>query len=95
MEVEDSGNYICTRTLSDGKVEKNKHELEIITFPIYKMRMNIYYAINHSCSLSDGDILYVYLPKIFGVLICGQDLKSCSVDIDRPRCFTKVRKIVK
>lgn len=91
LEVDDVGNYTCTKTSKDGIVEKYEHQLEIIAFPIYKVKLDICYAINDSCSLPNGDILYAYLPKIFDVLLCGHSLKICTVNIDRPKCFTKVR----
>lgn len=89
LDLKDAGNYSCVKLLSDGTSEKYIHELEIISFPIYKLKMAIYYSLNNSCTLNDGDILYSYLPKIFGALLCGESLKTCSVNIDRPICFSK------
>lgn len=91
LETEDAGSYLCTKTSTMGTVQKFEHEVEIISLPVYKVSMNIYYAINDTCSLTNGDILYVYLPKIFEVLLCGQNAKICSVNVDRPKCLTKVK----
>lgn len=86
LEAKDAGNYTCKKTLSNGESEKYVHELEIVTFPVYKIEVNIFYVLRGSCSLSDGDVLYSYLPIIFDTLLCGQSSKICSVTIDRPLC---------
>lgn len=90
IEIKDAGNYTCTKTLPDGKKESFVHELEIITFPIYKVKFSIFYAVNDTCSLTDGDLLYSYLPKLVSSVLCGDSAKTCTVDVQRPRCFVKV-----
>ncbi|KAG5892158.1 hypothetical protein JTB14_026396 [Gonioctena quinquepunctata] len=89
MELKNSGNYTCTKTGAGNNNESYDHELEVVTFPIYKVKTTIYYEVNDTCSLSTGDLLYSYVPKIIGPILCGGSGKLCKVDMDRPRCFTK------
>lgn len=95
VEMKDAGNYTCTKTLADGKKEYFVHELEIITFPVYKVKFSIIYAVNDNCNLINGDLLYAYLPKLVGSVLCGDSSKSCTVDVERPRCFVKVIQQIK
>ncbi|XP_048523324.1 mucin-17 isoform X3 [Dendroctonus ponderosae] len=85
-----SGNYTCKHEKTHHlPAAEHWHELEMLTFPIYQIILNIYYKINDSCSLQIGDTLYAYLPKIISPLLCTKDGEVCSLDIDRPRCLTR------
>lgn len=90
--VKNAGNYTCSPE-KENETPGNQywHELELITFPVYQLTMNIYYKINDSCSLQTGDTLYAYLPKIASPILCANENEVCSIDIDRPRCLTRVR----
>ncbi|CAG9861550.1 unnamed protein product [Phyllotreta striolata] len=89
VDTKSTGNYTCMKIDKNGRGENRSHELELMSFPVYKIKLNIYYAINGSCSLSDGDILYAYLPDALGRVLCGQTAKLCKTDMDRPLCFMK------
>ncbi|CAG9840881.1 unnamed protein product [Diabrotica balteata] len=83
-----TGNYTCTK-IKNETFENYTHEMQLITFPVYKIKLEILYWINDSCSLQTGDILFAYLPKIIGPVLCGGNGRLCHVDIERPRCFNK------
>ncbi|XP_057672815.1 golgin subfamily A member 4-like [Diorhabda carinulata] len=87
-DTKTAGNYSCTRTNKEGDEDNYTHELELITFPIYKIKLEVFYWVNDSCSLADGDILFAYLPKMAGPLLCGSTGKLCKVDVLRPVCIT-------
>ncbi|KAJ8973045.1 hypothetical protein NQ317_011325 [Molorchus minor] len=73
----------------NGDKETFDHVLEVITFPIYKVKMAIFYATNDSCSLKNSDTLYSYLPEPIGGLLCGQSGRLCKIDMNVPRCLTR------
>lgn len=90
LVIEDAGNYTCTKSSNTAVVDEYEHRLEVLSFPVHKVKINIYYFTNSTCSLSHVDVLYEYLPKVFDALVCGQSIKICSINIDRPKCSTKV-----
>lgn len=89
LSLNKAGNYTCTIMKKESIESKVWHKLEIITFPIYEIKLNIFYRINDSCSLQTGDDLKTYLPKVMSPILCANKREICHLDIERPRCLTR------
>ncbi|XP_060535239.1 uncharacterized protein LOC132707400 isoform X2 [Cylas formicarius] len=89
VAVKNAGIYTCSKVDKDDAVKVHSHELEVVAFPVYDVRMNVFYVVNVSCDLKDGDILYSYLPKVMAPALCGSANQACFVDVARPRCISR------
>lgn len=89
LSLSKAGNYTCTIMKKESIEGKVWHKLEIITFPIYEIKLNIFYRINDSCSLQTGDDLKTYLPKVISPILCANKREICHLDMERPRCLTR------